>query len=215
MFLFIFLKGHKTVSVLVLLFSSLWWRPSATADRIWNINNLDGLRLHISQALNCARCSAAPAKCSTDAANGFWLSCCHDSTSTCMSDTVERIFSRPGGFSFFFLEKQGSCDVELRETKRHPQNYKSTLLACCCCCYLTAVWGAVFMALHLSFVHHRACILIQRAVQYKQTTWIHLFIRYLCQYRFFFFLKEILLRSESPLGRSHPMAQECSFKKTE
>lgn len=136
--------------MLVLLFSSLWWRPSATADRIWNINNLDGLRLHISQALNCARCSAAPAKCSTDAANGFWLSCCHDSTSTCMSDTVERTFSRPGGFSFF-LEKQGSCDVELRETKRHPQNYKSTLLAAAAA---AAIWRSSEAQCSWHFICH-------------------------------------------------------------
>lgn len=41
----------------------------------------------------------------------------------------KNIFPSLRVFFCFFLEKQGSCDVELRETKRHPQNYKSTLLA--------------------------------------------------------------------------------------
>lgn len=117
---------------------------------------------------------------------------------------------------FFFFGKARKLWRWAAGNKKTSAKLQKHFACCCCCCYLTVVWGAVFMALHLSFVHHRACILIQRAVQYKQTTWIHLFIRYLCQYRFFFFfLKEILLRSESPLGRSHPMAQECSFKKTE
>lgn len=100
-------------------------------------------------------------------------------------------------FFFFWKSKEVVTFGCWAEGNKKRSAKLQKLFACCCCCYPTVVWGAVCMALHLSFVHHRACILIQRAVQYKQTTWIHLFIRYLCQYRFFFFLK----RDSAPFSR--------------